>query len=149
MKSSDVNADLIRKLANVMAETGLTEIEITEGEKGIRVARHAIAQAPAPAMMASAPAEAAPAAAAPAKPAGDHPGTIKSPMVGTVYLKPSPDAAPFVKVGDSVSEGQTLLIVEAMKVMNPIKAPRGGKVSEIFVSDAQPIEFGEPLVVIS
>jgi len=146
MKSSDVNADLIRKLAGVMAETGLTEIEITEGEKGIRVARHA-----APAAVFSAPAEAAPASvsAAPAGKAGaDHPGAVKSPMVGTVYLKPAPDASPFVKVGDAVTQGQTLLIVEAMKVMNPIKAPKGGKVVQILVNDAQPIEFGEPLMII-
>ncbi|HAU28648.1 MAG TPA: acetyl-CoA carboxylase biotin carboxyl carrier protein [Rhodospirillaceae bacterium] len=146
MKSSDVNAALIRKLAAVMAETGLTEIEITEGEKGIRVARHAHA-APAPA--APAPAMASPAVEVSAKPAADHPGTVKSPMVGTVYLKPSPDASPFVKVGDTVSEGQTLLIIEAMKVMNPIKAQKGGKVMEVLVSDAQPIEFGEPLLVIA
>lgn len=147
MKSSDVNADLIRKLATVMAETGLTEIEITEGEKGIRVARHA--QMAAPVSVAPPAPVASPASEPAAQSAADRPGTVKSPMVGTVYLKPSPDAAPFVKVGDTVSEGQTLLIVEAMKVMNPIKASKGGKVEDILVSDAQPIEFGEPLLVIA
>jgi len=90
----------------------------------------------------------APAPAAPALPAGDHPGTVKSPMVGTAYLTPEPDAAPFVTVGASVKEGDTILIIEAMKVMNPIIAPRGGKVLQILVGSGQPVEFDQPLVVI-
>ena len=148
-----IDPKLVRKLADILTSTGLTEIEVEQGGLRIRVAREitvaaapmTYAAAPAP-QYAPAPVPAAPVAAAPAAPVrGD---AVKSPMVGTVYLKPSPDADPFVKVGDKVAAGQTLLIVEAMKTMNPIPAPKAGTVIEIIVEDAQPVEFGEPLVVI-
>ena len=106
------------------------------------------AAAPAPVSYAPAPAAAAPAADTPAPSAAVRGDAVKSPMVGTVYLQPSPDAPKFVKVGDTVTAGQTLMIVEAMKTMNPIPAPKAGKVVEVLVEDGQPVEFGEPLVVI-
>ncbi|MBP6876849.1 MAG: acetyl-CoA carboxylase biotin carboxyl carrier protein [Phenylobacterium sp.] len=149
-----IDARLVRKLADILTETGLTEIEVEHNDLKIRVAKTAapaaVQYAPAPAAYAAAPAPAAAAPAGEAAPAaverkGD---VVKSPMVGTVYLQPQPDAPAFVKVGDTVTAGQTLLIVEAMKTMNPIPAPRGGKIVEIIVQDAQPVEFGEPLIVI-
>jgi acetyl-CoA carboxylase biotin carboxyl carrier protein len=150
-----IDPKLVRKLADILTGTGLTEIEVEQGGLRIRVARE-ITVAAAPVTYAAAPAAAppptpvpAPAPAAPAAaPAKSFENAVKSPMVGTVYLKPSPDAAPFMKVGDTVAAGQTLLIVEAMKTMNPIPSPRAGKVVEILVGDAQPVEFGEPLVII-
>ena len=149
----NVDTSLVRELAEMLGETGLTEIEVEDGDRKIRVSRGggvAMAAAPAP-MGVPAPAAAAPAAApaaenAPA--AADTAGAIKSPMVGTVYLAPEPGASDFVKVGDSVKEGQTLLIVEAMKVMNPIAADKAGTVKSILVENAQPVEFDQPLVVI-
>jgi len=151
------DASLVRKLADILTDTGLSEIEVEHGELKIRVAKtltaapiHVAAPAPvahaAPAAAAApaAPAE-APAAAAPARAKGDE---VKSPMVGTVYLQPNPGSDPFVKVGDTVQAGQTLFIVEAMKTMNPIPAPKGGKIVQILVEDAQPVEFGEPLAII-
>ena len=149
-----IDARLVRQLADILTETGLTEIEVEHNDLKIRVAKTAapaaVQYAPAPAAYAAAPAPAAAPVTGEAAPAaverkGD---VVKSPMVGTVYLQPQPDAAPFVKVGDTVTAGQTLLIVEAMKTMNPIPAPRGGKIVEIIVQDAQPVEFGEPLIVI-
>ena len=145
----------IKELAELLTETDLSEIEIESGDLRIRVARelNATAVVAAPAA-APAPAPAAPAAAAaePAEapqPAGaDHPGAVTSPMVGTAYLSPEPGASAFVKVGDSVSEGQTLLIVEAMKTMNPIAAPKSGKVAQIIINNEQPVEFGEVLMII-
>ena len=155
--SGAIDPKLVRKLADILTTTGLTEIEVEQGGLRIRVAREitvaaapvTYAAAPAP-QYASAPAAPTPvtAVAAPVVAAPDRSNAVKSPMVGTVYLKPSPDAAAFVKVGDKVSAGQTLLIVEAMKTMNPIPAPKAGTVIEIIVEDAQPVEFGEPLVVI-
>lgn len=149
----NVDTALVRELAEMLGDTGLTEIEVEDGERKIRVSRGGgVAMAAAPAPMA-APAPAAPAAAAPvpesaAAPEADTAGAIKSPMVGTVYLASEPGAANFVKVGDSVTEGQTLLIVEAMKVMNPITADKAGTVKAILVENAQPVEFDQPLVVI-
>ena len=148
----NVDTALVRELAEMLGETGLTEIEVEDGERKIRVSRGGgIAMAAHAAMPAAAPAAPAPAAA----PAADTPAAepdmadaIKSPMVGTVYLAPEPGAANFVKIGDSVSEGQTLLIVEAMKVMNPIAADKAGTIKSILVENAQPIEFDQPLVVI-
>lgn len=148
-----IDARLVRKLADILTDTGLSEIEVEHGGLKIRVAKTLTAApvhyAPAPAapapVAAPAAASVSEAPAAPARKAGD---TVNSPMVGTVYLQSQPDAPPFVKVGDTVTAGQTLLIVEAMKTMNPIPAPKAGKVVEILVSDAQPVEFGEPLVVI-
>jgi acetyl-CoA carboxylase biotin carboxyl carrier protein len=152
-----IDPKLIRKLADILKETELTEIEVEQGELKIRVARQLTAAAgvsyvpqaavAAPAAAASAPApapETAPAAAAPAAAAKD---AIKSPMVGTVYLQAQPGTPPFIKVGDKVKQGQTLLIIEAMKTMNPIPSPREGTVAAILVGDAQPVEFGEALVV--
>lgn len=147
--SLGAEADWIRELAGILEETGLTEVEIEKDDVRLRVSRQGGAQvvsaAAAPAVAAPAP----PAAPAPTNTASaDHPGAVKSPMVGTVYLSPSPGAEPFAKEGASVSEGQTILIVEAMKTMNPITAPRAGKVTQIMVSDAQPVEFGEALLII-
>ena len=151
-----IDARLVRKLADILTDTGLSEIEVEHGGLKIRVARTLTAQP----MMQYAPQAYAPgpAAAAPiAAPVGPAPAeavpaartdAVKSPMVGTVYLQPQPDSPPFIKVGDTVTAGQTLMIVEAMKTMNPIPAPKGGKVVEILVEDGQPVEFGEPLVVI-
>ncbi|OYX56759.1 MAG: acetyl-CoA carboxylase, biotin carboxyl carrier protein [Brevundimonas subvibrioides] len=157
--SVEIDTTLVRQLADILNDTSLTEIEVERGELRIRVAREITAT---PVMQyASAPAYAPQAAAAPAAAAAplsmpSDPATIvarsgeqvKSPMVGTVYLQASPEAPPFAKVGDKVKKGQTLLIVEAMKTMNPIQSPRDGVVQEILVGDAQPVEFGEPLVVL-
>lgn len=151
-KNSGMNVDtaLVRELAELLNETGLTEIEVEDDDRKIRVARGgAVAAAPvaAPASMA-APAPAAP-STAPEGPVGEaHADALKSPMVGTVYMAPEPGAANFIKVGDSVSEGDTLLIVEAMKVMNPITADKSGTIQAILVENAQPVEFDQPLVVI-
>lgn len=146
-----VDVKLVRQLAELLDETKLSEIEVEDGGRKIRVARTMTAiTAPAQALAAPAAAAAAPlapAVAAPVPPA-DHPGTIKSPMVGTAYLAPSPEADPFVSIGSSVAEGDTLIIVEAMKVMNPILAPRAGKVTQILVSAGQPVEFDQPLVIV-
>lgn len=153
-----IDARLVRKLADILTETGLSEIEVEVENAGlkIRVAKTLTAAvqmaAPAPVAHAApvhAAAPAAPAeAAAPAAPARAKGDEVKSPMVGTVYLQPQPGADPFVKVGDTVQAGQTLFIVEAMKTMNPIPAPKSGKIVEILVEDAQPVEFGEPLAII-
>ena len=148
-----IDARLVRKLADILTETGLSEIEVEHSGLKIRVAKTLVAApapvayAPAPVAAAHAPAPATAAPAADAAPARRD-DAVKSPMVGTVYLQPQPGADPFIKVGDTVQAGQTLMIVEAMKTMNPIPAPKGGKVVEILVGDAQPVEFGEPLVVI-
>ena len=139
----------IKDLAELLSDTGLTEIEIETGDMRIKVARHGTAVSavvPAPAPVAPAPEAAA--APAPAPAPTDHPGGVKSPMVGTAYLAPEPGAANFVKVGDTVNEGQTILIVEAMKTMNPIGAPKSGKVTQIFISNEQPVEFDEVLMII-
>lgn len=146
--------ELIRELAELLDKSTLSEIEVEEDDFRIRVARELSGSvsytAPAPAPVA-APA-AAPVAAAPAVEtavsAGDHPGAVPAPMVGTAYTSPSPGADPFVKVGDTVKEGDTILIIEAMKVMNQIAAPKSGTVKEVFVADAQPVEFGETLCII-
>ena len=158
-KSGGMNIDtaLVRELAELLNETGLTEIEVEDDDRKIRVSRGAVASAapvyaaaPAPVAAAPAPSAAAPAPAEPAAPAGpDLKNAVKSPMVGTCYLTPEPGAAPFVSVGQAVKEGDTLLIVEAMKVMNPITAPRAGTVTAILIETAQPVEFDQPLVVIS
>jgi acetyl-CoA carboxylase biotin carboxyl carrier protein len=140
-KDLTVDGDLVRALAALLQETGLTEIEYAVGERRIRVAR---GQPAAPMMTVSMPAAAAGPAAAPV----EAPGTIKAPMVGTAYLSPQPDAPPFVKLGESVREGQTLLIIEAMKVMNQIPAPRAGRVTQILIADGAPVEYGQPLIVV-
>ena len=134
------DAELIRGLAALLTETGLTEIEYAIGNHRVRVARAIATAAPAPSPTAR---------VAPADPASDeHPGAVKSPMVGTAYLAPQPGAPPFVRLGDSVSDGQPLLIIEAMKVMNQIRAHRPGRIAQILVSDGQPVEFGALLMLI-
>jgi len=146
-----VDPALVRQLAELLDETRLTEIEVQDGERKIRVARTVTVAAPvAAAAPAPAAAPSAAPAAAPAAPvaAGDHPGTVKSPMVGTCYLAASPEAKDFVTIGQTVAAGDTLLIVEAMKVMNPILAPRAGTVKAILIDNGQPVEFDQPLVVV-
>jgi acetyl-CoA carboxylase biotin carboxyl carrier protein len=143
-----VDIKLVRQLAELLNETGLTEIEVEDDDRKIRVARTLQAASVAVAAPAAAPAAAPVAApAAPTAPA-DHAGALKSPMVGTVYLAASPEAAPFVSVGDTVKEGDTVVIIEAMKVMNPITATKGGKVTQVLVANGQPVEYDQPLVVI-
>ena len=152
---------LVRDLAKILRDKELTEIELEHGELKLRIAREitaapvvqTVAAAPAP-VAAAAPA-AVPAAAPPETPApadatdmSAHPGVVTSPMVGTAYLKPSPDASNFVKVGDNVSQGDTILLVEAMKTFNPITADKSGKIAEILVEDGQPVEYGEPLFIL-
>ena len=143
-----IDADAIRALAELLKETGLTEIEIEQNGSRLRVSNQAGGT-----ISAAMPAQAAPnpaaTAAESAKPKGPNPGGVPSPMVGTVYCSPEPGAPPFIKVGQAVKEGDTLFIVEAMKTMNPILASRGGTVSEICVTDAQPVEFGQILVIIN
>ena len=140
-----VDSALLRELAKMLSDNDLTEIEVEDGDRKIKVRREGapmMAYAPAPqAAPAAAP---APADAAPVVPAD----AVKSPMVGTVFLSPEPGAAPFISPGQAVKEGDTLMIIEAMKVMNPITAPKSGTVTQVMVSDAQPVEFDQPLVVI-
>jgi acetyl-CoA carboxylase biotin carboxyl carrier protein len=143
-----IDSSVIRELAELLTETGLTEIEIEQGGSRLRVVRQVANSYVAETPRAAAPLPAAPADEAPT-PKGPPPGAVTSPMVGTVYVAPEPGKPPYVKVGDKVSEGDTLLIVEAMKTMNPIAAPNSGTVTEIFVHDAEPVEFGQPLLVIS
>lgn len=154
-----VDVALVRELAMLLDETDLTEIEVADGDRRVRVAR----ESP-PVASLAVPAAAAPAPAIPASPAGPEPaapsspvaapepaaeGALRSPMVGTAYLSPEPGAPPFVREGDEVREGQTLLIIEAMKVMNPITAPRSGRIARILVANEQPVEFDQPLIVIA
>ena len=153
---AEIDTSLVRSLADILNAADLTEIEVERGELRIRVAREVTMAAPV--HYAAAPAAHTAPAAAPAAPISmpSDPATIvaksgeevKSPMVGTVYLQASPEAPPFAQAGDKVKKGQTLLIVEAMKTMNPIQSPRDGVVKEILVGDAQPVEFGEPLVLL-
>lgn len=152
MKKPAIDQKLIRDLANILTDTDLTEIEVEQEDIRIRVSRAstpAAVQSYAPAAPAPAPVAPAPLAAvvADAKPAVSA-NAVPAPMVGTVYMSPEPGSRPFIEVGQSVKEGQTLLIIEAMKTMNQIPAPRSGKITEIFVEDGQPVEFGEPMVVI-
>lgn len=149
----NIDSKLVRELAELLAETGLTEIEVEDGDRKIKVARQAApvqAYAAAPLAAAPAPAVAAAPAAAPEAPAAPaHADALKSPMVGTAYLSPEPGAAQFVSVGSQVKAGDTLLIIEAMKVMNPITADKAGTIKAILVENAQPVEFDQPLVVIA
>jgi acetyl-CoA carboxylase biotin carboxyl carrier protein len=145
-----VDPALVRQLAELLDETQLTEIEVQDGDRKIRVARTVTVAAAAPAMPVAAQPVAAPSQASAPAPAatGDHPGTVKSPMVGTAYLAAGPDAKNFIAVGQQVAAGDTLLIVEAMKVMNPIVAPRAGTVKALLIDNGQPVEFDQPLVVV-
>ncbi|NKB60097.1 MAG: acetyl-CoA carboxylase biotin carboxyl carrier protein [Alphaproteobacteria bacterium] len=141
MAKPTVDSDQIRELAKLLEETGLTEVEVTEGDRSIRVARGGSIAAAMPATPVAAP-------PVPTAASEIDPGAVTSPMVGTIYLAQGPGAEPFVKVGSRVAEGDTLFIVEAMKVMNPILAPRGGTVKSILVEDAKPVEFGETLLIL-
>jgi len=143
MAKLEVDEALVRKLAQLLTDTGLTEIEFESGDQRIRVNRQSLAAAPA--ALPSAAAAAAPAAPAEGPPAG----AVTSPMVGTAYLSSEPGGTPFVKVGDRVTKGQTILIIEAMKVMNPIPAAAAGTVRDILVADGRPVEYGEVLMVVN
>ena len=146
-KLPEIDHDVIRQLAKLLEETGLTEIAIEQDGMSLRVARNA---APAPRTRSVEPAMPAPSAApvaAPIDPA-QHPGLVASPMVGTAYLGSAPGARPFVEVGSQVQAGETLLIIEAMKTMNQIPAPRAGTVIQIVVEDGQPVEYGQPLMIV-
>jgi acetyl-CoA carboxylase biotin carboxyl carrier protein len=145
MPPFDIDPETIRKLAELMTETGLSEIEMAEGDRRVRVSRAATAAAAAPVHIAAAPPAPAPAAAI--SPAS-HPGAVISPMVGTAYLQGEPGAPPFVSVGSPVRVGDTLMIIEAMKVMNPIKASKGGTVTQILVADGDPVEYGQPMMIV-
>ena len=151
--ADQIDTRLVRKLADILTETGLSEIEVEHGGLKVRVVKTITAAAvqyaaPAPMPVAASPA-AAPAAAAVAEAAPVSNGDpVKSPMVGTVYLQPNPGSPAFVKAGDTVEAGQTLFIIEAMKTMNPVPAPRAGKIVQVLIDDAQPVEFGEPLAII-
>ena len=151
MSKPTIDGDLVRQLAQLLDETGLTEIEYGEGKWHLRVSKASTSSAVV--NMAPSPVAALAAATEHARPAtaedsARHPGAVTSPMVGTVYLAPEPGAAPFVKQGDSVSEGQTLMLIEAMKTMNPIRAPRAGVVSQVFITNAAPVEYGEVLLIL-
>ena len=145
MPPFDIDPETIRKLAELMTETGLSEIEMAEGDRRVRVSRAAAASAAA--VHIAAAAAPAPAPAAAVTPAS-HPGAVISPMVGTAYLQGEPGAPPFVSVGSPVRVGDTLLIIEAMKVMNPIKASKGGTVTQVLVEDGQPVEYGQPMMIV-
>ncbi|TAK49972.1 MAG: acetyl-CoA carboxylase biotin carboxyl carrier protein [Xanthobacteraceae bacterium] len=151
-KKSVMDRDIIRELATLLDETNLTEIEVERAGFRVRVARNISVAASmpgyAPAMAMPTPAAPADAPAAAPVDAAKHPGAVPSPMVGTAYLAPEPGAKPFIEVGSKVKAGDTLLIVEAMKTMNQIPAPRAGTVTQILVEDGHPVEFGEPLVII-
>jgi len=151
MPKLQIDKELIRELGDLLDENNLTEIELCEGNRSVRVSRAASAAPVAPTQAGApqpVPASAPEPATAPAANGADHPGAVTSPMVGTIYLAPQPESAPFVKVGDQVTQGQTLLIIEAMKVMNQIPAPQGGVIKEIAVQNSQPVEFGDLLVII-
>ena len=149
-QKTEIDDDLVRQLAALLEETGLNEIEYGKDGLTVRVAKNAgatpnnptAAVVPAPILTAPIPAETAPVTSA------DHPGAITSPMVGVVHTSADPHSPPFVKIGDEVNEGQTLVLIEAMKVFNPIFAPQAGKVMRILVANGTPVEFGEPLVII-
>jgi acetyl-CoA carboxylase biotin carboxyl carrier protein len=145
MPKFSVDPELIKQLAEILNQTGLGEIEYAEGERRIRVARPAVA----PAAQAVVPMSPVAAMATPADPDAPPANAVTSPMVGTVYVSPEPGSPPFVRVGDQVKDGQTLLIIEAMKVMNQIRSPRAGTVTQIFVRDGAPVEYGEPLLVVA
>lgn len=156
MAKLEVDEELLKRLADILDTTGLTEIEVASGEERVRVAKQqtlvstAVEAAPVPPAAAANPAADLGAAEGSQSGSLAQPsGLVVSPMVGTVYLAPAPTAQPFVKLGDQVSEGQTLMIVEAMKVMNNLPSPHAGTVKDILISDGQPVEYGEPLIVIA
>jgi len=145
MTGFDIDGDLVRKLSALLDETGLTELEYADGERRIRVSKAA------PVLAVAAAAAASDDAAAPAdQPVSlaDHPGAVTAPMVGTAYIAPEPGATPFVGIGDVVSAGQTLLLIEAMKTFNPVRAPKAGRVAQILIDDATPVAYGQPLMIL-
>jgi acetyl-CoA carboxylase biotin carboxyl carrier protein len=154
MAKFELDTDFVRKLAEILQETSLGEIELADGERSIRVARQSVMVAAAAPVQAAAPAAAMPAASASAAATAassdlsKHPDAVKSPMVGTAYLSPEPGKPAYVSVGDKVTAGQTLLIIEAMKTFNPIKAPKAGTVVQILIENAQAVEFGEPMMIV-
>jgi acetyl-CoA carboxylase biotin carboxyl carrier protein len=150
MAKFDFDTEFVRKLAQILHETQLGEIELADGERRIRVARPAVTMAATPVVAAppGSPDGKAAAAAAAADDVAKHPGAVTSPIVGTAYLAPEPGKPNFVAVGDKVTAGQTLLIIEAMKTFNPIKAPKAGTVVRILIENAQPVEYGEPLMIV-
>lgn len=148
MSPMKIDHDAIRSLAVLLTETDLTEIEIAEGDKRIRVTRTSTAQVIAAPVMSAANSPPPVMATVSAISPESHPGAVKSPMVGTVYLQSAPGSAPFITKGAVVAPGDTLVIIEAMKVMNPIKAEKGGKVTDILIDDAQAVEFGQVLVIV-
>jgi acetyl-CoA carboxylase biotin carboxyl carrier protein len=147
-KSADltIDSDLVRTLAALLAETGLSEIEYAVGDRRIRVARGSVATSAV--VPAAAPGAPAGDGVAPPPAAAEHPGAIKAPMVGTVYLSPQPEAQPFVKLGDTIAEGQVILIIEAMKVMNQIRSPKAGRLAQILIEEGAPVEFGQALAIL-
>lgn len=153
MAKFEMDTEFVRKLAEILEENDLGEIELADGDRRIRLARPAVTYAAAPVAAAPAP----PLAAVPGAPAAatagpsdlaKHPGVVKSPMVGTAYLAPEPGKPNFVSIGDKITAGQTLLIIEAMKTFNPIKAPKAGTLTQILIDNAQPVEFGEALMIV-
>jgi acetyl-CoA carboxylase biotin carboxyl carrier protein len=154
MAKFEMDTDFIRKLAAILDETALGEIELSDGERKIRVARPTTIAAPAapiavaPMVSAAAPLAVVPVAVAATSDHSKHPGAVKSPMVGTAYLSSEPGKPVFVSVGDKVNAGQTLLIIEAMKTFNPIKAAKAGTVTQILIEDRQPVEFGQALMIV-
>lgn len=153
MAKFEMDTEFVRKLAEILEEKDLGEIELADGDRKIRIARPTVtysAAAPTAAAPAPAPGAAVAATAAPAGAAdhAKHPGAVKSPMVGTAYLAPEPGKPNFVSIGDKVTAGQTLLIIEAMKTFNPIKAPKAGTLLQILIENAQPVEFGEALMIV-
>jgi acetyl-CoA carboxylase biotin carboxyl carrier protein len=152
--SPAIDSDLVQTLASLLAGSDLAELEIEKGDLRIKLVRHSAAsyapqpQMPQPVVLATAPLPGSSAAAAPELSVADNPGTVKSPMVGTVYRRSSPEAKPFVEVGSAVKTGDKILLVEAMKTFNEIVAPRAGTVSAVLVDDGQPVEYGQPLIVI-
>jgi acetyl-CoA carboxylase biotin carboxyl carrier protein len=146
MAKFDVDGDLVRKLSALLEETGLSELEFASGDQSIRVAR----TPPQPAGQIATPAPSQATAAVAPEPAAEETaaGTVTAPMVGTVYLSPEPGAPPFVQPGDVVAEGQTLLLIEAMKTFNPVRSPSSGKIQRILVADSSPVEYGEALMIL-
>jgi acetyl-CoA carboxylase biotin carboxyl carrier protein len=153
MAKFEMDTEFIRKLASLLDETGLGEIEMADGDRRIRVARPTTVAAPVAQMAVATPSGTAPAVAvlpvvAAAADHSTHPGAVKSPMVGTAYLSPEPGKPVFVHVGDKITAGQTIVIIEAMKTFNPIKSPKAGTITQILIDDKQPVEFGQPLMII-
>ena len=151
--SAGIDPEMVKELAAILRDSGLTEIEVQHGDLKLRLSRAAIIQAGPPAHPVAGHPPPAASAAAPAAPQAQedlrhHPGAVTSPMVGTAYRRPSPEAKPFVEVGSVVKQGERIMLVEAMKTFNDIVAPRAGKVTAILVEDGQPVEYGEPLLVI-